>query len=121
MTNNMSLEINGMPSREEDFDVTVTASEVRKWRDELHVTNAINSQNEIKAKEIIANMEKIFNALTEAELDYMESNGIPVRSLLSYDLKEVHESPEVYEKFMKDYRTILLQIRDFVDLQRGVK
>lgn len=94
-------------------------TQLKESRDKLVENRAVVRSQRDKNKEIIVKLKEVFSRFDEQRLLQMDSRGIPVRELLSYDLDRTSTDKEYHEKFMNLYSLCLTKAMTELDRERG--
>lgn len=89
--------------------------DIQKFRDRLVSERALNEQNRtraVKAKETIS---KIFSSISEDSISKLESRGIFVRKIMSFDLDRVLTDKAYNQEFLEEFKKVMSQIKDLLE------
>jgi len=92
--------------------------DIKELRTKLYAKQATSEQKRQRSEQAITNLKAIFASLDEEKLNIIESRGIHIRNLLSYDLDKLKDR-DYYNRFSKAYAEVLSGIEDILRIESG--
>lgn len=93
----------------------------KEMRDHLISKQALSDQSKERAAITSARTKELLSQISEEHIQKLETYGVPIRSLLSYDMNLVYTDKETHQKFIAEFTSVLRSIEEFLTRESGVE
>ena len=95
-------------------------TDIREFKNKLIADRALSAQQLAIANKTKETIKEMFSRMKEEDIALLESRGIYVRNLLSFDLDLVIKDQDYKDKYMAELIKVINQIKDYLNSKRRV-